>query len=672
MIRILITGENSYIGTSFQSYIHTDGEYQVDKVSVRDSKWQTMNFTSYDVILHTAAIVHRKESDEMEELYDVVNRELPVAIAQKAKREGVKQFIFLSTMSVYGMTRGAITADTIEEPRSYYGRSKKRAEEELQGLEEESFRVCIIRPPMVYGIGCKGNYTALSRLIWKTKVFPQVSNQRSMIYIENLCAFIRWMIAQEECGIFMPQNAEYVNTSDLVEQIGKVHGRKIRLTKMFHPLIQFGEKHIGVMGKVFGDLTYAKELSEYKMNYNQVGFEESIWRTEDTEKSVLFVATVVKKHINVFHLPYLKYFQEKGYRTYVCARDDYEGEDCEIPHCDEFIEIAFDRNPFSIGNLRAYRQLREVIRSHRFELIHCHTPVGGILTRLAARQARKRGTRVFYTAHGFHFYRGASKGNWILFYPIEKLVSRWTDVLITMNREDNLLARRRMKAKRIEYVPGVGIDLGRFQNVQSVRAQKRTELGVTEAEIMILSVGELTPRKNHEVVLRAVKELNKPNLHYYIAGCGELEGHLLQLAEELGIEHQVHLLGFRVDIPELCQCADLFCFPSRQEGLPVALVEAMASGTPCIAGNVRGCSDLIAQGKTGFLVEPNEVDGWSSAIGNLVEHRALREEIGERGAGSVENYGLKNVLDDMDRIYGIKKRRNETIGIHTDGGLQAE
>ena len=237
-------------------------------------------------------------------------------------------------------------------------------------------------------------------------------------------------------------------------------------------------------------------------------------------KRVLFVATVVKTHIMQFHIPYLKMFKEMGYETVVAARNDYENpEDCRIPYCDHYVDIPFQREPLRYENLRCYKKLKSIMDEGDFSIIHCHTPVGGVVGRLAARKARKKGTRVIYTAHGFHFYKGAPIKNWLLFCPIEKLCSRLTDVLITINKEDYLLAQKKMKAKCVKYVPGVGVDLKKFSTSTVNKAAKRRELGIPEDAVVLLSVGELISRKNHETGIRAIADLD---VYYLVAGDGVL------------------------------------------------------------------------------------------------------------------------------------------------------
>ena len=372
-------------------------------------------------------------------------------------------------------------------------------------------------------------------------------------------------------------------------------------------------------------------------------------------KKVLFVATVVKTHIMEFHIPYLKMFKEMGWETAVAARNDYENPaDCVIPYCDTYYNILLERNPLKPGNLTAYQSLKRVIDEGGYDIIHCHTPVGAMLTRLAAKQARKRGTKVFYTAHGFHFYKGAPAVNWLLYYPVEKWLSRYTDVLITVNKEDYERAKS-FKAGKVCYVPGVGIDLKKFNVGYVDKNEKREEIGVHADDFVLLSVGELIPRKNHEVVIWAMSVLKQADklahLEYVICGRGTYESELKNLAEELGVADHIHFLGYRTDIAEICNCADLFVFMSHQEGLPVALMEAMACGLPAVCSDIRGNTDLIEDRKTGLIADntPEEV---AKAIETMRENENLREQVASAALQKIKQFDLSSVEDEMAKIYG--------------------
>ena len=373
-------------------------------------------------------------------------------------------------------------------------------------------------------------------------------------------------------------------------------------------------------------------------------------------KKVLFVATVVKTHIMEFHIPYLKMFKEMGWETAVAARNDYENpDDCVIPYCDTYYNIPFERNPLKSGNLKAYKELKHIIDEGEYDIIHCHTPVGAMLTRLAAKQARKQGTKVFYTAHGFHFYKGAPAINWILYYPVEKWLSRYTDVLITINKEDYERAKT-FKAGKVCYVPGVGIDLKKFNVGYVNKEQKRKEIGVSADDFVLLSVGELIPRKNHEVVIRALsvlKQLDKLNhIEYVICGRGAYETDLKKLAEGLEVADHVHFLGYRNDISEICNCADLFVFMSHQEGLPVALMEAMACGLPAVCSNIRGNTDLIEDGVTGLLANntPEEV---AESISEMKSDTALRNRVASAALQKIKQFDLSSVEDERGGVRNL-------------------
>ena len=290
MKKILITGANSYIGTSFENYINKNfaDKYTVDTVDMIDGSWRDKGFSGYDTVYHVAGIAHSdtgKVSEERKRFYYSVNTDLTIETAKKAKAEGVKQFIFMSSAIVYGDSapigkEKVITKDTPLSPANFYGDSKVRAEKGILPLSEESFKVVILRPPMIYGKGSKGNYPQLSKFAQKLPFFPYVQNERSMLYVGNLAEFVRLMIENEEQGIFFPQNPSYSNTSGMVKTIAAVHGKKLRLLKGFTWALKILSHVTGLVNKAFGNLSYDMSLSEYKENYRLYSLEESIRLTE--------------------------------------------------------------------------------------------------------------------------------------------------------------------------------------------------------------------------------------------------------------------------------------------------------------------------------------------------------------------------------------------------------
>lgn len=290
MKKILITGAGSYIGTSLEKYLKEKypEQYEVDTIDMIDGSWRKKSFGGYDSVFHVAGIAHSdngKISEEKAKLYYSVNTDLTVETAKKAKQDGIKQFVFMSSMIVYGDSapigkRKVITKDTPVSPANCYGDSKLQAENGIRLLDDDNFKVVILRPPMIYGKGSKGNYPTLSKFAQRLPIFPYVKNERSMLYIENLCEFVRLMIENNECGTFFPQNSEYSNTSEMVKVIAEAHGKKIHLVRGFTWVLKLLSHFTGVVNKAFGNLSYEMDLSRYKSDYRISSLTESIECTE--------------------------------------------------------------------------------------------------------------------------------------------------------------------------------------------------------------------------------------------------------------------------------------------------------------------------------------------------------------------------------------------------------
>ncbi len=302
------------------------------------------------------------------------------------------------------------------------------------------------------------------------------------------------------------------------------------------------------------------------------------------------------------------------------------------------------------GIMDAYKSVKKLCDENAYEIVHCHSPIGSVIARLAARRARKmHKTRVVYTAHGFHFFKGAPLINWLLYFPIEWFCAFFTDTLITINKEDYARAKKYFHAGRIEYIPGVGIDTEKLFRVTADRTAKRKELGIGENEIAVLSVGELNDNKNHETVLRAISGLEGVRPTYVICGTGEKEAQLASLAKALGVK--LLSCGYRSDVPEICKACDIFAFPSKREGLPVALMEAMGTGLPCLASTIRGNTDLIKEGEGGYLYAPQDAEGFAAGIQKLATNAALREKMGQTNREAVKGFDIRVVSEKMQKIY---------------------
>lgn len=345
-----------------------------------------------------------------------------------------------------------------------------------------------------------------------------------------------------------------------------------------------------------------------------------------------------------------------GYRFYsVANRSNSTNEDIcadEEKYGIKLLHVNLSRNPFSVKNVKAYYELCEIIRKYDIDCIHCNTPVGGVLGRLVGKKCKIR--KVIYQAHGFHFYNGAPKLNWILYYPVEKWLAHYTDAIITINQEDYELAKNKFKLRnngKIYYVPGVGIDLKQYQTDEKIRKIKRCELCLEEDEIAVISMGDLIKRKNYETAIRAIEKTKNKNLQYFICGCGPEGNNLKILAKQLGIEEQIHFLGFRSDIKELLQAADIFLFTTKQEGLPRSMMEAMASGLPCVASKVRGNVDLIEQKNGGFLCEVNDSDEYAKRIDILIQDTVLRQKMSQYNFINIKEYDVSVIGCELKKIY---------------------
>lgn len=314
------------------------------------------------------------------------------------------------------------------------------------------------------------------------------------------------------------------------------------------------------------------------------------------------------------------------------------------------IHIPIPRKITAIGGIiTSFRMSRQLMTQGEYSLIHCHSPIGGVLCRLANRFSGRYGrAKMIYTAHGFHFFKGAPLANWLIFYPLEWFCSRYTDTLITINHEDHDLAARQFRAGQVAYVPGIGVDLEKYRPDSAGRAEKLAELGLNGADTILVSVGELSVRKNHEVVLRALAREQDHHYQYLICGLGPLKEQLDRLVEELGISDRVHFLGYRNDIAQILNIADIYVFPSLQEGLPVALMESMAAGKAAACSRIRGNTDLI-EAKGGVLFDPRSVDDCADAIDKLLS--ADYRQMGRFNLEKIRGFSRETVEKQMADLY---------------------
>lgn len=367
----------------------------------------------------------------------------------------------------------------------------------------------------------------------------------------------------------------------------------------------------------------------------------------------LFVATV-RSHIGQFHMPLIRALKAEGHTVHAAYRDNSaDKKGLDLSAIDQVFEVPFERNPYKPGNLLAYRKLKAVIDAGNYDIIHCHTPMGAVITRLAAGKARKQGAKVFYTAHGFHFYRGASKLNWLLYYTVEKLLAPRTDTLITINREDHDLAvSRHFAAGRIVKVDGVGVELDRFSPVTpEERAAARAELGFSEDQAVLLYAADLSKRKNQPMLFRALARLKNThsNILLLLPGQPILKEEYERQCAELGIEDMVRCLGYRRDIDKLLAACDCVVSSSRQEGLPLNLIEAAARGRFIIATDVRGNADVVTTSGSGVLVKLNDDAAMAAEIAKICETGAPAPADRE----NIDCYRSENIVRRLFELYGV-------------------
>lgn len=356
--------------------------------------------------------------------------------------------------------------------------------------------------------------------------------------------------------------------------------------------------------------------------------------------------------IGTFGYAPVKAADELGYKLFFGLNRDV-AEQVECTNFDiQFYNAHIYRDIFAFkDNWIAYKNLVKLLKAHpEIEVIHCNTPIGGVLGRICGHKFKKT---VIYTAHGFHFYKGAPLKNWLLYYPIEKFLARWTDALITINAEDFEAAKkfRYKKGGKAYFIPGVGVELDKYTIDEAVRQKVRKELNLSDEDIAVISMGDLVARKNYKPAIEAIAKASNSHLHYFICGEGVERANLENQAKELGVENQVHFLGFRRDIFQLLTAADIFMLSSQQEGLPRSTMEAMVFGLPCVLSNIRGNTDLVKEGKGGFLCDANDANQYSDALNRLAKSADLRIEMGKNNRHNIENLSLDNINIQMREIY---------------------
>jgi glycosyltransferase EpsD len=368
-------------------------------------------------------------------------------------------------------------------------------------------------------------------------------------------------------------------------------------------------------------------------------------------KKVLFVANI-HKHFNAFHIPYINYLKSEGYEVHVAANDP----ETRIAEADKQYDLPINRNPFSKNNVTAVKQLKKIIAEERYSMVHCHTAMGSVVARMAAKKFRKEGwLKMLYTVHGFHFYKGSPGMYWKIYYPMEKYLSKYTDGIITINEEDYAVIKEKgFKNGETFKTPGVGINPDKFTGISVAdKPALRAKNNYSNDTFLIIYIAEFITRKNHKFILESVALLQEQisDFKFIFAGRGILKEEMEQYAKTLGIDSKIDFLGFRKDIGELIMMSDIGVSASRQEGLPMNIAEEMYAGKPVVATNIRGHIDLVDHGVNGFLFQPGNNKEFAEYILTLYNDKGLCGKMSGEASKKAEMFTLENCLNEMKKIY---------------------
>lgn len=629
MKKILITGESSYIGTSFQKWLaQYPEEYQVDTISVRGDEWQEKDFSEYDVVYHVAGIAHIKETKKNQDLYYKVNRDLAYEVAKKSKNDGIKQFIFLSSMSVYGIEEGVITRDTKLEPKNAYGKAKLEAEKLIGQLEDKNFIVMIIRPPMVYGRGCKGNYAKLSKLAKITLVFPEIDNQRSMIYIDNLSGYVKNVIDYEKCGILLPQNKNYVSTSDMVKEISNVHGKTIHFTKIFNPLLKF--MNIGITKKIFGSLVYEKD----KLVEDIVEYQDSIFKSE-TKKKILILANIDVSIYNT-RRELIERLLNEGYEVYISCLYGERVRKLERLGC-KYIKTNFSRhgtNPYD--ELKLLLFYRKIIREISPNIVLTYSIKQNIYGGMAANLLKIPFLANITGLGPALDNEGIMKQLTVLLYKIS--FSKVACVFFQNIHNLEFFKKNNVQIKNQKLIPGSGVNLDEYK-----------VLDYPDDDIVrFLYLSRVVKEKGIDHYLEAASIIKKkhPNTEFHI--CGFCEDSYKDKMNKLNDNENIIYHGMVNNTKKIYKITHCTVHPSfYPEGMSNVLLESCASGRPIITTKNIGCEEVVDSGINGYLIDIKDTDSLVSAMNDFLKLSfEEKKRMGENGREKVVNEFDRQIVID--------------------------
>ena len=605
-------------------------------------------------------------------ILEIYNIRYSLDVLDAALNENVKRIIFVHTTGIYSKYKMA-------------SEEYKRIEKEVIKKAKEKIDITILRPTMIYGDICDHNISKFIKMMDKMKIYPLIAGGRAKIQPVNARdlgrAYYQVLVNDEKTKNqdYNLSGEEPISIKDMLKNISYILNKKtlfIPIPLYFSVFCAYILKiltlgKINIVEKVLRmdedrcfDNSKAREDFGYTTIDFQKGLKEEIRqykekqaRTNATEKKAI-ILTTVPSTIEQFNMENIKLLKKLGYKVEVASNFNVTG-NIDENRLEAFknelrnigvkiTNISFSRRLSILSNLKSYFQLKKIFKTEKYELIHCHTPICSAITRLASRKLRKRGTKVIYTAHGFHFYKEAPVLNWMIYYPIEKICARWTDCLITINEEDYNLAKTKFKAKEVRFINGVGVDENKFNFTlaDNEKVKIRQELNLRKEDFVLIQVGELNKNKNQIMTIEAMKEIVKENkkIKLLLVGKGKLKDFYEKKIKEYNLENNIFLLGYRRDIPSLLKISNCLISTSKREGLPVNLIEAAMSGLPIIATNCRGNRDIAKK-----VVDIDDIKGLCENITSCTENKE------KYICTDIDKYKLENIMKEMGAIYNNEK-----------------
>lgn len=675
--RILITGANSYIGESFVSY--TRSHYPnlvVETIDMTDSLWREYDFSAYDTVFHVAGIAHSEigtSSKEEQAKYYAVNRDLAVETAKKAKDNKVSQFIFMSSMIIYGNSGSYGKEKIIDEytvpcPSNFYGDSKWQADKAVRKLGNSHFHVAVLRPPMIYGRGSKGNYQILAKLARKTPIFPKIKNNRSMLYIDNLCEFVSLLVLSGESGIYFPQNEKYSNTSDIVKTISQITGKKCYITKIFNPALSLASHVPGklskLVNKAFGNFVYRPELSIYKgLDYQLIDWKTSVILAEGsgawgdaadgiikTEKPAVLILVNHDVVVYNFRLELVEKLLEEGYDVHISS--PYGERIDDLTHMGaKYHEIRMDRHGMNpVKEIKVLNEYRKLINIIRPLVVFTYTIKPNIYGGIAARMAKVPFISNI-TGLGIALENKGIKRQFILgMYRIG--LYRSYKVFFQNAENMQFMIKNKIISGSYELLPGSGVNLSRYYFEPY---PEDTE------ELVFTTIGRIMKDKGIDELIEAAGTIKHhyPKVKFRLIGFfdDDYENIVKEAAEAGTIEY----IGQQKDIRPFITASHAIIQPSYHEGMSNVLLEAAATGRPVLASDIHGCKETFDEGITGlgFKVQSSiELAHTIEAFIHLPYEK--KEEMGRAGRNKMEKeFDRKIVVEKYMREIGkINKERN--------------